>query len=156
MSDPLQRYLNPRQCALPVFEGLFPDPEDDKKICHLLATFAEWHALAKLHLQTTSTLRGLDDETKALGRALRDFATNVAPKYETKESSKEVAARGARQVKAGKVSSTNAAANVEYKINRVKLHFLGDYMEAIPYYGTTDSYNTALVCHYLFISIPFF
>ena len=110
-----------------MFEGLFPDTDDDKKICHLLATFAEWHGLAKLRLHTESTLKCLDRTTKELGRALRNFAANVCPKYDTKESPKEVAARGARQQKkSGKAASGGGALNVQYKLDRTKLHSLGD------------------------------
>ena len=76
---------------------------------------------------------------------LRDFAVNVAPKYTTKESPKEVAARGARQQKSGKAASGGGALNVQYKIDRIKLHSLGDYTTTIRRYGTSDSYNTALV-----------
>ena len=138
-----------------MFEGLFPDPDDDKKISHLLATFAEWHGLAKLRLHTESTLKRLDRTTKELGRALRDFAANVCPKYDTKESPKEVAARGARQQKkSGKAASGGGALNVQYKIDRIKLHSLGDYTTAIRRYGTSDSYNTALVS-LLSFSVPF-
>jgi hypothetical protein len=123
-------------------------------VSHLLATFAEWHALAKLRLHTTSTLDDLGKVTKVLGKALRDF-TKMSGKYKTKESSKETAARRARQLKSGSVPSESGARDINYKLDRPKLHFLGDYLATIPYYGTTDSYSTALVSpHHSFSLSP--
>ncbi|KIK32559.1 hypothetical protein CY34DRAFT_101194 [Suillus luteus UH-Slu-Lm8-n1] len=44
----------PLKCAMPVFEGLFPE-DHDLIVQSLLYRFAQWHALAKLrmHLDTT-------------------------------------------------------------------------------------------------------
>ncbi|KAG2133212.1 uncharacterized protein EDB93DRAFT_1254984 [Suillus bovinus] len=53
------------QCAIPVFEGLFP-PSHDAAIQSLLYSFAQWHTLAKLRVHSDSTLVFLDETFKKL------------------------------------------------------------------------------------------
>ncbi|KAG8958343.1 hypothetical protein FRC05_009001, partial [Tulasnella sp. 425] len=55
------------QCAIPAFEGLFPEPIDCK-IQELLFVLADWHSLAKLRLHTDSTLGQLEAATRVLGQ----------------------------------------------------------------------------------------
>jgi hypothetical protein len=55
-----------RQCAIPVFDGLF-DGEDNDEILQLLFVFAHWHGLAKLRMHTDQTLALLDEATALLG-----------------------------------------------------------------------------------------
>ncbi|TFY79546.1 hypothetical protein EWM64_g4464 [Hericium alpestre] len=68
------------QCALPVFEGLFPDGEDDM-VMDLLYYFAEWHALAKLHMHTE----------------FWKFDHDICSHYATRELPREIAARQRRK-----------------------------------------------------------
>ncbi|KAG2744922.1 hypothetical protein P692DRAFT_20877483 [Suillus brevipes Sb2] len=58
-------FENILQCAMPVFEGLFP-ADHDVIVQSLLYRFAHWHALAKLRVHTESTLSVLDETFKKL------------------------------------------------------------------------------------------
>ncbi|KAF9439957.1 hypothetical protein P691DRAFT_689211, partial [Macrolepiota fuliginosa MF-IS2] len=46
------------QCSIPVFEDLFVEPHN-QLLLDLLFSLSCWHALAKLHLQTMSTIKFL-------------------------------------------------------------------------------------------------
>ncbi|EIW84163.1 hypothetical protein CONPUDRAFT_51317, partial [Coniophora puteana RWD-64-598 SS2] len=60
---------------VPCFEGLFPAPHD-KTIQELLYVMCYWHALAKLHLHTESTLQIMGGVTVFLGQCLHYFAND--------------------------------------------------------------------------------
>lgn len=104
-----------------------------------------------MHTDETTVL--LDEATSALGKSLRVFSKQVCPAFETYETPKEFAARQKRAAKkAGPAGATAAAGDQRgqrrqstYKLNRIKLHLLGDYAAHIPMYGTTDSYTTRIV-----------
>lgn len=152
------------QCAIPVFEDLLPEPHNSQ-ICKLLFHFAHWHGLAKLRLHSDDTLKLLDDETTELGDHLRKFQSNTCAAFQTKELGKEASARHRRQAKQDHKSrkkptarnSTTSQENAatgdqapqrkpkEFNLNTYKMHALGDYVETIRQYGTTDSYSTELV-----------
>lgn len=83
------------QCAIPVFDGLLPEPHN-RKVLELLFLLAYWQGLAKLRLHTETTLQLLDNVTTALGQALRDFKKNVCSAYSTKELPREAAVRNRR------------------------------------------------------------
>ncbi|KAJ6619167.1 hypothetical protein B0H10DRAFT_1794003 [Mycena sp. CBHHK59/15] len=51
-----RNYEDLLQCAIPVFEGLLPEPHNNT-VLNLLFTFAEWHVLAKLRMHTTPFTR---------------------------------------------------------------------------------------------------
>ena len=53
------------QCALAVFEGLFPPPHDES-IHELLFELAMWHGFAKLRLHTESSICTLEVSTMRL------------------------------------------------------------------------------------------
>ena len=80
------------QCAIPVFEGLLPEPHNTR-ILQLLFIFAHWHGLAKLRLHNDLTLCTLNSVTNLLGRSLRDFRTKTCLKFQTRELKREVEAR---------------------------------------------------------------
>ena len=67
----------------------------------LLFELATWHALAKLHLHTESTVIALENSTTRLGIALRKFQSTICAEFETRDLPSEEAARGRR--KAAKV-----------------------------------------------------
>ena len=83
------------------------------------------------------------------------------PKYQTNELPQEAAAQQRRQTSAArkrkgkKVEVVTEQAITErsqpsrrrkgLNLNTYKLHSLGDYVDAIRQYGTTDSYSTQLV-----------
>lgn len=91
------------QCIIPCIEGLFPEPHNTSVI-ELLFIFASWHALAKLHIQTDTSLRLLDTATTALGNVLRYFARTTCPAFDTFETAAEYTKRQRKQ--AATVSTT--------------------------------------------------
>jgi hypothetical protein len=154
---------NPAQCAIPVFEGLLPEP-DNGIVMDLLFDLEEWHSFAKLRVHTDPTLIGFDAETIALGQQIRKFSSITCMKYVTKELPRESAAQGRRKAaqaeKAAKLNPTAAASakpgatvtttrkerkRKDLNLSTYKLHALGDYARTIRLYGTTDSYNTQVV-----------
>ena len=139
---------------MPVFDGLLP-AKHDNDIQSLLFTTAEWHTLAKMRLQTDSTLAWLDESTKAFGKQIRRFQSHTCNFFDTRELPQEEAARSRRQKK--KKGSTNQSplaptpstptpsAGTKKKLFNlilIKLHALGDYVKTIKTFGTTDSYST--------------
>lgn len=128
-------------------------PEHSESISELLYVAAEWHCLAKLRMHTDSTLQDLVAVTVELGNQLRKFAEKIAPDFVTKETPAEAAARARRHAATQKTStepiSTSSARKAKmYHLNRYKLHALGDYVDMICEFGTTDSYNTQIVSLY--------
>lgn len=139
---------------MPVFEGLLPEPHNSC-LQDLLFTLSHWHALAKLRQHTDLSLNILDSVTVQLGKKLRDFRDTTCAAFDTKELSREVAARVRRASKKSVTSShkrtanaTNAAGKQSKTLNlkTYKDHSLGDYVEMIRQHGTTDSYSTEMVC----------
>ncbi|KAK0226736.1 hypothetical protein EDD85DRAFT_923411 [Armillaria nabsnona] len=145
------------QCAIPCFEGLLPEP-DDKITMDTLFDFATWHALAKSRMHTDSSLELLQAVTGSLGSQLRKFAANVCPRFKTKETPSEMAARVRRHIGAAtkksfiskSTSQTPARSGATEKTGKTfnlltyKFHSLGDYPRAIRMFGTTDSYSTQI------------
>lgn len=137
---------NAHQCAIPVLDGLLPEPYNTE-VLTLLFVCSHWHALAKLRMHTEYTLRLFDAKTKHLGTCLRSFATNTCEDYETQELLSEVAARNRRNIK--KATTTQGASSVNssakrkrYNLRTIKHHFLGDHPSTIRMFGTTDSHST--------------
>ncbi|KAI0074000.1 hypothetical protein K474DRAFT_1573265, partial [Panus rudis PR-1116 ss-1] len=152
------------QCAIPAFEGLFPDTQHDNAVQDLLFNLAEWHATAKLRLQTDSTFEVLQQCTRDLGSRLRSFVKNICPSYDTKELPREEAAckrRNAKKATIGQAASETIQASTsrsnlnsgpkQRTLNLItsKLHVLGDYVSQIILFGTTDSYSTQAVSSHL-------
>ncbi|KAG9085750.1 hypothetical protein FS749_004132 [Ceratobasidium sp. UAMH 11750] len=134
------------QCCAPVFKGLLPT-EIDSQVQELLFSLARWHALAKLRLHTSATLKKLADDTKKLGDQLRAFQAATADLV-VLETPREFAARQRRaasreqnQRQMGK-SQTVTRKRCELNLNTFKFHVLGDYVAIIAQNGTTDSFST--------------
>ncbi|KAL1700677.1 hypothetical protein EV121DRAFT_294941 [Schizophyllum commune] len=145
------------QCAIPCFEMLF-GREHDTKVLELLYRFAEWHALAKLRMHTDSTLDLLDKLTQEFGKLAREFE-QLSRSYNTVELPKEANARARRQARKAAVatglpappqpeavaaSAPSARKARPLNLATYKFHALGDYVQSIRLYGTTDSYSTQL------------
>lgn len=102
------------QCALPVFEGLLPEPHN-KRVMDLLFVMTHWHGLAKLRLHTDGTLEIMDGVTTSLGNNLREFEKRTCSAFVTRELQKEANARIRREAKkssksaASKTLSKNSA-----------------------------------------------
>ncbi|KAI0083358.1 hypothetical protein BDY19DRAFT_858286, partial [Irpex rosettiformis] len=141
------------QCSIPVLEGLLLEPYNST-VLDLLWTLTTWHALAKLRMHTTTTLKHLTHTTTALGRFLRQFKEHVCTHFVTKELPRESAAR---DVQIRLASDTQASpSNVTmpsgavprvktFNLNTYKLHALGDYVETIKTFGPSDNYSTQTV-----------
>lgn len=127
---------------------------------------AHWHGLAKLRLHTDYTLMHLEKVTTELGEQLRLFKRKTCSAYTTGELPRETAARNRRKAKAhlkkGEKSTKTPKSSTSappppppqskpkqkvklFNINTYKTHALGDYVETIRRYGTSDSYSTELV-----------
>jgi hypothetical protein len=140
-----------------VFEQLLPAPHNEI-VLDLLFELAMWHGFAKLRLHTDTTLNDFDTAMTTLGQHLRTFAAKTCSMFVTKELPREEAARGRRKAAAAKKNSkgpqaapgsvpvsTGAKMKV-FNLFTYKLHALGDYMNTIRMFGTTDSYSTQVVC----------
>lgn len=149
LSSVLSYQVQRIQCAIPVFEGLIPGPHN-KIILWLLFLCAHWHGLAKLRMHTDTTLAILDEVTADLGKAMRHFKQKVCGSYHTKELPGEIGARQRRQQKASgtgakKTAACSPALRKEFNIQTYKHHSLDDFMKAIRWFGTTDSFSTTVV-----------
>jgi len=142
---------SPWQCAIPVFEGLLPEPHNSA-ILDLLYTLATWHALAKLRLHTEWSVTYFEAVTKLLGSKLRAFVKSTCEEYDTRELPREVAARGRhkaasaaqrpRKPNTSHGTGQPSARKKVFSLRTYKLHALGDYPRAIRTFGTTDVYST--------------
>ncbi|KAG8707451.1 hypothetical protein FRC08_000488 [Ceratobasidium sp. 394] len=142
-------YEDVLQCCGPCFEGLFPE-EDDRIIQELIFTMAHWHALAKLRMHTTTTIKMLRIQTATLARRLRRFEANVASHYATVETDREQELRKRREIRraqetgAATQPSGSAKRVVKLNLSTYKLHGLGDYPEAVEQFGASDSYSSEI------------
>lgn len=113
--------------------------------------------MAKLRLQTETTVRDLENSTARLGELLRDFQKTICPEYNTYDLPTEEAARSRRRSRKAAAPGSedeqpqkNRKQKTERKTRQLnlesyKLHSLGSYAKAIRQYGTTDNYNTQTV-----------
>ena len=102
------------------------------------------------------TLAILDKETTVTGRLLRIFSTEMCPQFKTKELRREAEARQRLQAKQhGGHSNLSSSAPIRkprsFNLNTYKIHALGDYVETIKMYGTTDSYSTEPVSNIVIV-----
>jgi hypothetical protein len=149
------------QCAIPVFDGLLPEPHNSI-VLDLLFCLATWHAYAKLRLHTSTTIKYLKVATTELGQILRHFSRTTCETYVTHDLPHEEAARGRRKAaKAAKAAQTATGPSREesnakgkkksqkrqrhFNLSTYKLHALGDYANTIAEFGTTDNYTTQVV-----------
>ncbi|KAG2740084.1 hypothetical protein P692DRAFT_201872694 [Suillus brevipes Sb2] len=142
------------QCAIPVFEDLLP-ATINVLVLDLLFELATWQGLAKLRIHTDSTLSFLDTSTTRIGKVLRRFVSETEKEYDTYDLPSEEAARGRR--KSRKAAQGQPNSNIREKsavgsskrhrhfnFQTYKLHALGDYVNTIRRFGTTDNYSTML------------
>jgi hypothetical protein len=142
--------LEKSQCAIPVFNGLLPEPQNSH-VLELLFQLATWHGLAKLRIHTDETLKIMDNVTAVLGAEIRSFQSTTCSTFSTRELKREAEGRYRRKARTktsgGQRHKENvppASARQEKTLNlqTYKLHALGDYTETIRRYGTMDSYST--------------
>jgi septal ring factor EnvC (AmiA/AmiB activator) len=100
-------------------------------------------------MHTDLTLDILSRVTTSLGNSLRTFEEKTCAAFETRELERERAARQQRQKSATNEASESRrpTARKPKKLNlrTYKLHALGDYVDSIRCFGTTDSYSTQSV-----------
>ncbi|OSC97745.1 hypothetical protein PYCCODRAFT_1439845 [Trametes coccinea BRFM310] len=129
-------------CIMPAFEGLLP-LANDQIVADLLFELGNWHALAKLRLQTTVTVSIFRAVTQHMCRAMRSFARTTCRRYEARELPKELEARIRREEKSKAGKSNRAPKIVRFNVlNTYKYHSLPDYPDFIEQGGTTDNYNS--------------
>ncbi|KAG2051626.1 hypothetical protein BDR06DRAFT_889558, partial [Suillus hirtellus] len=135
------------QCAIPVFEGLFP-ASHDMVVQSLLFRFAQWHALAKLRIHSELTLFFFEDTFKKLSKQLRRFRDFTCAVFDTVELPKEKVARQRRVAqRAGpnSIPSESSGPRVKvFNLSTYKFHAMGDYLRTIKLFGTTDSFTTQI------------
>ncbi|KAK1235189.1 hypothetical protein PQX77_001594 [Marasmius sp. AFHP31] len=128
-------YQDALQCAMPCFEGLFPQ-DLDNLIQDLLFVFATYESYSSLRQHTDSTIATMKKVTKELGRLLRQYVISVADIH-TVETEIEIRSRRKRDPDGGKDPRRKAFTLLNYKS-----HMLGHYPAAIVAYGTTDGTST--------------
>ena len=121
----------------------------------LLFRLAEWHSLVKLRLHSDDSLGLLDQSLKNLSMQLRRFVKVTCAAFETKELPSEVKARQRhQQTQAEKrnmtdvPSSSGSPHTKRINMHTYKFHALGDYVNTIKLFSTTDSYTTQIVRSY--------
>ncbi|KAJ3905176.1 hypothetical protein F5879DRAFT_900027 [Lentinula edodes] len=138
------------QCAIPVFEGLLPEPFNTK-LMTLLYRAAEWHALAKLRMHTEKTLDYMESLTHDFGKRMRHFRDLTNKSFNTYETDRELTARLQRQQK--KAASTSGTSHPQPNQGRrrkflnlltYKWHALADYVPTIRWFGPADSFSTQI------------
>jgi hypothetical protein len=118
----------------------------------VLFRLAQWHALAKLRVHTEFTLDALGKITSVVGRDLRKFRDTTCAAFNTVELPCEAAARRrrkdsdkAKNPSSAKTAKTRTTKKI-FNLLTYKFHALGDYLDTIRSFGTTDSYTTQIVC----------
>jgi hypothetical protein len=96
------------QCAIPVFDGLLPEPHN-QQILDLLFVAAHWHGMAKLRMHNDFTLDIMDAVTVSLGEELRKFNDTTCTAFITHELEREFEARSRRQAKKSAANRKSAA-----------------------------------------------
>ncbi len=138
---------------MPVFEGLLPR-RHNKIVLDLLFELAIWHAFARLRIHTDETLDLFQASTRTLTAAIRRFLKETCTAYVTQELPKETAARGRRtaaltakyNTRTDKDRASSGPKRKTLNLATYKYHALADYPETIRRFGTTDNYNTQIVC----------
>ncbi|KAG2128297.1 uncharacterized protein EDB93DRAFT_1096171, partial [Suillus bovinus] len=148
------------QCAMSIFEGLLPSPHD-AIVQTLLFRFAEWHAYAKMRLHTEVTLDSMSRVFTSLTRQLRKFCHHICDHYITFELPKEKAAWHRRLGQAHNKSrptdtSSSSPKKKSFNMKTYKFHALGDYVQSIKFFGTTDSFTTQIVWRWFIIILSLY
>ncbi|KAI6104250.1 hypothetical protein F5141DRAFT_1065063 [Pisolithus sp. B1] len=144
------------QCIMPVMEGLLPEPFNGM-VLNLLFELATWHAFGKLRMHTETGLFHFDNSMTRLGNDIRKFADECCSAFRTYDLPRETAARARRQgSKIARGSTTSAIVpkpvpvgckQHTFNLATYKLHALGDYIQTIRLFGTTDNYSTQVDRH---------
>jgi hypothetical protein len=108
-------------------------------------------------MHTDVTIQRLDDLTSDLGEKLCQFKSDTCSAYRTYELKREMDARRQKQARqhkttdvatatqSGKRNTSSGCVPKTFNLQTYKVHALGDYVEAIKTYGTTNLYSTEVV-----------
>jgi hypothetical protein len=101
-------------------------------------------------MHTDPTLDILSHVTRSLGNSFRVFVEKACAAFQTRELERERVARQRRQEKTA-VQKAHKCVRKPKQLNlkTYKYHSLGDYVETIRRFGTTDSYSTQSVSIHL-------
>ena len=99
-------------------------------------------------MHSETTLDYLESQTKVFGKLMRSFRDITKAEFNTTELPGEIAARKRRSLAVGDNGTTQQRGPRKKILNLLtyKFHALGDYVQTIRLFGTTDSYSTQLVC----------
>ena len=101
-------------------------------------------------MHTDTTLGILSHVTTSIGDKFRVFVEKTCAAFETRELERERVARQRRQEKTGvQKASKSSRKPKQLNLATYKYHSLGDYVETIRRFGTTDSYSTQAVSIHL-------
>jgi len=101
-------------------------------------------------MHTDPTLEILSHVTTSLGNSFRVFVGKTCAAFQTRELERERVARQRRQEKtAVQKASESSRKPKQLNLKTYKYHSLGDYVETIRRFGTTDSYSTQSVSIHL-------
>ncbi|KAK1235358.1 hypothetical protein PQX77_001424 [Marasmius sp. AFHP31] len=141
-----RNYINILKCAIPCFEGLFPEP-DEPAVLDLLFDMLVFNSYASLRLHTDSTVRSFKTATKNLGNSLRSFS-DLCAGYDTRELSSEQDARVRRythkKTRLSSSLSTKSHMARRFNMNTPKFHALGYWWQDVKRLGSLDSYSTQI------------
>ncbi|KAJ7199372.1 hypothetical protein GGX14DRAFT_373179, partial [Mycena pura] len=152
------------QCQLPVVEGLFP--EHQELVLDVYFDLALFHAMAKMRMHTTSTVRDFGGITRQMCITVRKFQrdTQNIKTYETdheqtrriNRARKQAQEKAVRQAAVAgveppsfQVSLPAAVLKLKEKplnLETYKWHSAADYPQAVVRKGTLDSFSTQHVC----------
>lgn len=109
-----------------------------------------------------ATICHLEKATKIVAQELRSFRDSTKESFTCRELSQEIAAKARRKQKKYESVSRDGPSNIDTskrktvasKLPKVKVlnlatykfHVLGDYVQAIRRFGTTDSFSMQIVC----------
>ena len=99
-------------------------------------------------MHTDPTLDILSHVTTSLGNSFRLFVGKTCAAFQTRELERERVARQRRQEKTA-VQKVSSRKPKQLNLKTYKYHSLGDYVETIRRFGTTDSYSTQPVSIHL-------
>ena len=101
-------------------------------------------------MHTDPTLDILSLVTSSLGNSFRVFVEKTCAAFQTRELERERVARQRRQEKIAVQNARESARKPkQLNLKTYKYHSLGDYVETIRRFGTTDSYSTQSVSIHL-------
>jgi hypothetical protein len=145
------------QCAIPIFEGLLLTPHD-AMVQTLLFRFAEWHSYTKMQLHMELTLDSMSRAFTSLTQQLQKFRHHVCENYTTVELPRERASWHRWEAHNESWTTDTPSSSPKRKLFNMKtykFHALGDYVQSIKLFGTTDSFTTQIVWYQLVVTLNF-